>query len=145
MVQRKVVGYRSHPGFETLIQEVYECGHVRSIPLVDVEDALATARHCPKCVKGMTPEVAPDELQAVNGSTLSAHPLIMRLCRALDCHLQHTLTRHGTLPKPGADLMRATSDAYQMLVQLGYRGVQDEAAQGNIDDPGLTEIADEAN
>ena len=142
-MQRKVVGFRAHPGFETLVQEVYECGHVRSVPLVEAEDALATTRHCPKCVKGMTPEVALDELQAVNGSTLSAHPLIMRLCRALDCHLQHTLASHGILPDPSADLMRATSDAYQVLAQLGYRGLQDEAVRAGSDDPGFADIADE--
>lgn len=143
MVQRKVVGYRPHPGFETLIQEVYECGHVRSVSLVDASNALASTRHCPKCVKGMTPEVAPDELQAVNGSTLSAHPLVMRLCQALDCHLQHTLSQQGAQRIPDVHLTCATSDAYHMLAQLAYRAAMRGTAHAGVDDRGYPEIADE--
>ncbi len=120
MTQRRILGYRPHPAFKTLTQEIYECGHVRSAPTRELEHAQGQRRRCIKCTRGMPPDLSPEEMALLRPVQNDA-PLLVRLCRVLAFHLNETETMRrqhgGELPEVDAAIL----EAHEALRQAGYR------------------------
>ncbi len=120
MVERRIVGYRQHPAFKTLTQEIFECGHVRSAPTAEIEFAQGQKRRCIKCNKGMPSDLRAQELPSVNVPDVET-PLLQRLCNSLAFHLAETESVRRQLEGDMPELDAAIIDAHKALSRSGFK------------------------
>ena len=122
MADRRIIGYRTHPVFRTLMQEIYECGHVRSAPAEELELAEGQQRRCIKCVKGMPADVSFGETRQRLPEKNNETPLVERLCSVLTKHLQETELNRRKIRGELPDLDAAIIEAHNVLKQAGFPG-----------------------
>ncbi|HEB58183.1 MAG TPA: hypothetical protein ENJ01_03085 [Gammaproteobacteria bacterium] len=120
MTLRKLLGYRPHPAFQTLTQEIYECGHVRSTAEGETPTAIGTYRRCIKCVKGMPAEVALPEADLVPLGD-EEKPLVERMCMALMFHLRESEKTRRQMRGDMPELDEAIIEAHKALEAAGFR------------------------
>ncbi len=120
MTLRKILGYRPHPAFNTLTQEIYECGHVRSTPAGETPTGIGTYRRCSKCVKGMPPEVDLPEVELAPLADADK-PLIERMCMALMFHLRESEKARRKMAGDMPELDEAIIEAHKALDAAGFR------------------------
>lgn len=120
MTDRRIIGYRPHPVFRTLMQEIYECGHVRSSPIEELELAEGQMRRCIKCVKGMPTDVSFTETSTRIPARNAETPLVERLCRVLAVHLRETERARAKTPGDYAETDAAIVEAHGALRQAGF-------------------------
>ena len=119
MEMARIVGFRAHPEFSTLIQTVYECGHVYSQELRRFVIPKETQIRCAKCLTGMPAEVSGEEFAAVCHHDLLEHPLIGRLVRSLLFHVGHSEKRHYLGEGRHEELAAAIDEARSLLEEIG--------------------------
>lgn len=120
MVNRRIIGYRAHPVFKTLMQEIYECGHVRSAPADELELAEGQLRRCTKCVKGMPADVNFAEPQKRVRKEEGESPLLERLCKLLKTHLDETELARRKMSGDYPEIDAAIVEAYSALREAGF-------------------------
>lgn len=120
MTLRKILGYRAHPVFKTLTQEIYECGHLRSAPEGETPTGIGTYRRCIKCVKGMPAEVELPEAGLVPLGN-QEKPLVERMCMALMFHLRESEKARRQMRDDLPELDEAIIEAHKALDAAGFR------------------------
>lgn len=121
MEKTRIIGYRAHPEFSSLVQSIYECGHAFSTPLAEFRLAGPQEKRCTKCVTGAPADISPSELSQICSQTPASHPLIGRLASALFYHLSMTEKRQYLEQEARPDLDEAVSEARLLLEQVGYQ------------------------
>ena len=119
MEKAHIVGFRAHPDFTTLIQTVYECGHVYSQELSRFNMPHDTDIRCTKCLTGVPAEVTGDEFTAVCHQSLLDHPMIRRLARSLLFHFNLSEKRQYLDQERRQELEFAIEEARHLLEEIG--------------------------
>lgn len=122
MEKTRIIGYRAHPEFSSLVQTVYECGHAYSTPLEEFRLAGPREKRCTKCVTGAPADIPHSELSRICHQTPVDHPLIGRLASALFYHLSLSEKRQYLEQEARPDLDEAISEARRLLEQVGFGG-----------------------
>lgn len=120
MVDRLIVGYRPHPAFKTLTQEIYECGHVHSAPTEQIEFAPGKRRRCIKCIKGMPADLRLSELPGMSIPETET-PLLQRLATSLAYHLAETEKVRRSMPGNMPEIDSAIFEAHTALSRAGFK------------------------
>lgn len=117
---RNLVGYRPHPVFRTLVQEVYECGHAMSIRLNMLADSYRATKRCVKCSQHLPPDIDAVELAALTGRSSDGRGTLERLYDTLAFHLARTESALAA-GEIASSAQRETEvrDAYAALASAG--------------------------
>ena len=122
MEKTRIIGYRAHPEFSSLVQTVYECGHAYSTTLHEFRIAGPQEKRCAKCVTGAPADISHGELSRICHQTPADHPLIGRLAAALSYRLGMSEKRQYLDQEARPDLEEAIGEARRLLEEVGYRG-----------------------
>ncbi len=115
----KLVGFRAHPEFATLIQTVYECGHAYSSQLARFTAPTTTEIRCAKCVTGMPADLRGRGFREVCNLKLVDHPLIGKLAKALLFHMNFTEKRLYMRGQTDPAVEDAIKEARDVLEAVG--------------------------
>ena len=119
MEKAHIVGFRAHPDFTTLIQTVYECGHVYSQELQKFVIPANSEVRCTKCLTGVPADITGEEFATVCHQDLMEHPVIGRLAKALLVHLGMSEKRQYLDQGHGGGLDTAIEEARGLLEEMG--------------------------
>ncbi|MFV2060644.1 MAG: hypothetical protein ACC653_08150 [Gammaproteobacteria bacterium] len=117
---QKLIAHRAHPRYQSLAQEIYDCGHTRSVKPQELGEINKTTTRCVKCIKGMPVEISRSELQKLKGKDLSKMLIIERLYQCLDYHLMVTEKSRGSLDGNLEAIDSAIHDAHAVLRDAGF-------------------------
>jgi len=120
MTLRKIIAHRTHPSYQSLAQEVYECGHTKSVKPQELGEINVTHNRCAKCVKGLPVDVPAIELNKLKGKDLSKMLIIERLYECLDYHLMVTEKSRSSLNGNLESIDSAIDDAHTVLRDAGF-------------------------
>jgi len=120
MTIRKIIAHRTHPRYQSLAQEIYECGHTKSCKPTELGEINVTLNRCVKCIKGMAVEISASELQKLKGKDLSKMLIIERLYQCLDYHLTVTEKSRSSLNGNLDRIDSAIEDAHSVLRDAGF-------------------------
>ncbi|UCE90472.1 MAG: hypothetical protein JSW10_06590 [Pseudomonadota bacterium] len=117
---RQLVGYRPHPVFRTLVQEIYECGHAMSVRRRVLVDSYRTAKRCVKCAQQLPPDIEAVELAVFTGRSLEGRGTLKRLYDTLAFHIGLTeLALANKELKESTQLDAEVREAYAALAVAG--------------------------
>lgn len=120
MTIRKIIAHRTHPRYQSLAQEVYECGHTKSVKPQELGEINVTTNRCVKCIKGMPVDINSVELQKLKGKDLSKMLIIERLYHCLDYHLMVTEKSRSSFNGNLQSIDSAIEDAHTVLRDAGF-------------------------
>jgi len=120
MTLRKIIAHRAHPRYQSLAQEIYECGHTKSVKPQELGEINVTQNRCVKCIKGMAVEIPTADLQKLKGKDLSKMLIIERLYKCLDYHLMVTEKSRSSLDGNLDCIDSAIEDAHSVLRDAGF-------------------------
>jgi hypothetical protein len=120
MTLRKIIAHRAHPSYQSLAQEVYECGHTKSVKPQELGEINVTQNRCVKCIKGIAVDISEAELKLLKGKDLSKMLIIERLTQCLDFHLNITEKSRSSLNGNLASIDTAIKDAHSVLHDAGF-------------------------
>ncbi len=120
MTLRKIVAHRVHPSYQSLAQEIYECGHTKSVKPQALGEIDVTQNRCVKCIKGMPVDIPISELKSLQGKDLGKMLIIERLYRCLDYHLNVTEKSRGSINGNLDSIDLAIADAHTVLHDAGF-------------------------
>jgi len=117
---RKIIAHRAHPGYQSLAQEIYDCGHTKSVKPSELGEINVTKNRCVKCIKGMPVDISATELQKLKGKDLSKMLIIERLYKCLDYHLMVTEKSRNSLDGNLKSIDIAIENAHKVLRDAGF-------------------------
>ncbi len=120
MTIRKLIAHRAHPRYQSLAQEIYDCGHTKSVKPQELGEINITTSRCVKCIKGMAVEISASELQKLKGKDLSKMLIIERLYQCLDYHLMVTEKSRSSLGGNLDSIDTAINNAHAVLRDAGF-------------------------
>ncbi|VAW98871.1 hypothetical protein MNBD_GAMMA22-1352 [hydrothermal vent metagenome] len=120
MTLRKLVAHRAHPTYKSLAQEIYECGHTKSVKPQELGVINETENRCVKCIKGMAIEVSSSDIKTIQATDTSKMQIIERLYQCLNYHLTVTEKSRGSLQGNLASVDLAIKDAHNVLKDAGF-------------------------
>ncbi len=120
MTLRKIVAHRVHPSYQSLAQEIYECGHTKSVKPKELGEIDVTRNRCVKCIKGMPVDIPIAELKSLQGKDLGKMLIIERLYRCLDYHLNVTEKSRSSINGHFDSIDLAIADAHTVLQDAGF-------------------------
>ncbi len=120
MTLRKLIAHRVHPSYKSLAQEIYECGHTKSVKPQELGEINVTQSRCVKCIKGMAVEIPLSDLSKMRGTDMSKMLIIERLYQCLDYHLTVTEKSRGSLRGNLTSVDSAIKDAHNVLRDAGF-------------------------
>jgi hypothetical protein len=121
----RIVGFRAHPEFATLIQTVYECGHAYSSQLARFALPETDEIRCAKCMTGMPPDLSGREFRETCNRKLFDHPLLGSLAKALLFHMNQSEKRLYMEGDSNPEMEEAIAEARSVLeaVGIGFESV----------------------
>ena len=120
MTKRILIAHRPHPRYQSLAEEIYECGHTRSVKPQDLGEINVSEFRCAKCIKGIDVDIPLVELEKLKGKDLSKMLIIERLYQCLDYHLMVTEKSRSSLNGNLESIDSAIEDAHTVLRDAGF-------------------------